>query len=236
MAKAKAETLKKRQGGPFIEQSYHMTVSGAVNKTFMLTGFMLLSFMAGFAFPNILFVIGGSILAFIIYIYTSFKPIQAPVTAPAYALIQGLVVGSISAIYASAYGGIIFQAASLTIACLLMMLMIYRSGIIKVTQRFRMGVSMAVGAVMIMYLISLVGYFAGFEVPFLHESNLMGIGITVAIIVIACLNLLLDFDNFDKGEAMEMPKYMEWYYGMGLLFTLIWLYIELLRLLSKLRD
>jgi len=99
-----------------------------------------------------------------------------------------------------------------------------------------MGVSMAVGAIMIVYLISWIGSFVGFTVPFIHESGMLGIGITVVIIGVASLNLLLDFDNFDKGEAAEAPKFMEWYYGMGLLFTLVWLYVEFLRLLSKLRD
>jgi len=99
-----------------------------------------------------------------------------------------------------------------------------------------MGVSMAVGAIMIVYLISWIGSFAGFTVPFIHESGPLGIGITVAIIGVAALNLLLDFDNFEKGEQAGAPKYMEWYYGMGLLFTLVWLYVEFLRLLSKLRD
>jgi len=236
VAKAKAETLKKRQGGPFFDPAIHMTVDGAVNRTFILIGLMMISFSAGFLFPSSLFLLGGGITAFIIFLITGFKPHIAPTTAPIYALVQGLFVGTASSIYASMYEGIIFQAFSLTVACLLTMLILYRSGLVKVTRRFRMGVSMAVGAVMIVYIIAFIGQFAGFTVPFLHEGGMAGIAITLVIIGIACLNLLLDFDNFDKGESMEMPKYMEWYYGMGLLFTLIWLYIELLNLLSKIRD
>jgi len=115
------------------------------------------------------------------------------------------------------------------------MLLVYKSGLIKVTKKFRMGVTMAVGAIMIVYLISWVGHFVGFTVPFIHENTPIGIAITVVIIGVAALNLLLDFDNFEKGEARKSPKYMEWYFGMGLLFTLVWLYIEFLRLLGKLQ-
>jgi len=116
------------------------------------------------------------------------------------------------------------------------MLMVYKSGLIPVTKKFRMGVSMAVGAIMIVYLISWVGFYAGFEVPYIHESTPFGIGITVVVIGVAALNLLLDFDNFEKGEANAVAKHYEWYFGMGLLFTLIWLYVEFLRLLSKLQS
>ena len=233
---AKVETLKKKPSGPYLSETMHMTVQGAVAKTFILTALMLCTFVVGFLFPNSLYLIGGAIAAFVVYLFTGFKPHLAGTTAPLYALIQGLFLGTVSAIYASMYAGILFQAFSLTIACLLAMLMLYQSGLIKVTPGFRAGVMMAVTAVMIVYIIAFVGYFVGFEVPFLHNSGPLGIGISVVIIGIACMNLLLDFDNFEKGELSEAPKYMEWYFAMGLLFTLIWLYLELLRLLSKLRD
>jgi len=157
------------------------------------------------------------------------------VTAPIFAMLEGLFVGTVSAVYASQFEGIMFQALTATIGVLLTMLMVYKSGLIKVTQKFRMGVSMAVGAIMLLYLVSWVGHFVGFTVPYLHEGGAIGIGLTVVIIGIASLNLLLDFDNFDKGEASEAPKYMEWYFAMGLLFTLVWLYVEFLRLISKLQ-
>ena len=235
---AKVETLERRRngGGPFIEETSTMTVTGAVNKTFALVGLMMLTFGFGFIMPNMLYAVVGSIAAFIIYMVTAFKPHLAPTLAPAYALVQGLVVGTFSALFSYMYDGIIFQAFSLTIAILLSMLMIYKSGLIKVTSKFRMGVTMAVGSVMIMYVISAIGYFVGFEVPFLHEGGMIGIGLSLLIIGIASLNLLLDFDNFDKGEEMQMPKYMEWYFGMGLLFTLIWLYLELMTLIANLRE
>jgi len=177
----------------------------------------------------------GALGAAAVYMFTSFKPNYAPITAPIFAMLEGLFVGTISYIYALQFEGIVFQAVSATIGVLLTMLMVYKSGLIPVTKKFRMGVSMAVGAIMVVYLISWIGHFVGFEIPYLHESSPIGIGITVVIIGVAALNLLLDFDNFDKGEEAQAPKFMEWYYGMGLLFTLVWLYIEFLRLLSKLQ-
>ncbi len=227
---------RRREGGPIIDESTTMTVSGAVNKTLMLGCILMITTIFSYMYPNQLFAKVGALGGFAVYMFTSFKPHLAPMTAPLYALLKGLLVGTVSAMYAYQFGGIIFQAASLTIATLLSMLMIYKSGLIKVTKKFRMGVTMAVGAIMIVYLISYFGSFVGFQVPFLHESTPIGIGVTVVIIGIAALNLLLDFDNFDRGEANAAPKYMEWYYGMGLLFTLVWLYIEFLRLLGKIQS
>ena len=222
------------RGGSIVEDT--MTVSGAVNKTIMLT--MVMAAVAFFSYtsPLSIYMPVGALGAAAVFMFTSWKPHYSPITAPLFALLEGLFVGTISAVYAMQFEGIIFQALSATIGVLLTMLMIYKSGLIQVTQKFRMGVSMAVGAIMLLYLVSWIGQFVGFEIPYLHEGGAIGIGITVVIIVLASLNLLLDFDNFDKGEEAEAPKYMEWYYGMGLLFTLVWLYVEFLRLISKLRD
>lgn len=241
MAKAKAEVLDgdlygndNRGGGAIIEET--MTVSGAVNKTIMLTLVMLVVALFSYTSPNSLFMPVGALGAAAVYMFTSWKPQYSPITAPLFALLEGLFVGTISAIYAYQFEGIVFQAVSATIGVLLTMLMVYKSGLIKVTQKFRMGVSMAVGAIMILYLVSWVGHFVGFQIPYLHEGGAIGIGITVVIIGVASLNLLLDFDNFDKGEEAQAPKFMEWYFGMGLLFTLVWLYVEFLRLISKLQS
>jgi len=237
IAKAKALEVERRVStGGDMDEANDMTVGGAINKTVILSGILLISTLYSYYSPLSIFMPLGALGAAAVFMFTSFKPHLAPTTAPAFALLEGLFVGTVSAIYAAQYGGIIFQAVSATIATLLAMLMIYQSGLIPVTKKFRMGVSMAVGAIMIVYLISWIGSFAGFTVPFIHESGPLGIGITVAIIGVAALNLLLDFDNFEKGEQAGAPKYMEWYYGMGLLFTLVWLYVEFLRLLSKLRD
>ncbi|RME03633.1 MAG: Bax inhibitor-1/YccA family protein, partial [Bacteroidetes bacterium] len=128
--------------------------------------------------------------------------------------------------------GIIFQAVTLTFAVLFMMLFLYKSGTIKVTQKLRSGVIMATGAILLVYIINLVLSFFGMNVPYLHEGGMMGIGISLLIIGVAAMNLLLDFDNFDKGEQYGAPAYMEWFCAMGLIITLVWLYIEILRLLS----
>ncbi len=237
IAKAKVITIdKKKTGGPLYEETSTMTVSGAVNKTMMLAGLLLLTSFYSYMNPSSLFAQIGALGGAAVFMLTSFKPHLAPTTGPLYAVLKGLFVGSISAMYAASYGGIIFQAASLTMATLLAMMMVHKSGLIPVTKKFRMGVTMAVGAIMIVYLISWVGFYVGFEVPFIHDSTPLGIGITVVIIGVAALNLLLDFDNFEKGEEQQIPKHYEWYFGMGLLFTLVWLYVEFLRLLSKIQS
>ena len=241
IAKAKAEVLDgdlygndNRGGGIILEEQ--MTVSGAVNKTIMLTLLMLVVALFSYSSPAQIYLPVGALGAAAVYLFTSFKPQYSPITAPIFALLEGLFVGTISAIYAYQFEGIIFQAVSATVGVLLTMLMVYKSGLIPITQKFRMGVSMAVGAIMLLYLVSWIGHFVGFEIPYLHEGGTIGIGITVVIIGVAALNLLLDFDNFEKGEQAGAPKFMEWYFGMGLLFTLVWLYIEFLRLISKLQS
>jgi len=237
IAKAKALEAERRVStGGDMDSSEGMTVTGAVNKTALLGMILLMTTIYSFYNPTQIFLPIGALGAGAVFMFTSFKPHLAPTTAPIFAVLEGLFVGTISAIYAAQFAGIVFQAVSATMATLLAMLMIHKSGIIPVTKKFRMGVSMAVGAIMIVYLISWIGSFVGFQVPFIHESGPLGIGITVVIIGVAALNLLLDFDNFEKGEATGAPKFMEWYYGMGLLFTIVWLYVEFLRLLSKLQD
>jgi uncharacterized YccA/Bax inhibitor family protein len=168
-----------------------------------------------------------------VVIIAAFKRHLSPTLAPIYALLEGCFVGGITAIYGAAFGGgIVFQAVTLTFAVLFMMLFLYKTGIIKVTEKFRSGVMMATGAILLVYIINLVLSFFGMSVPFLHEGGMMGIGISLLIIGVAALNLLLDFDNFEKGEQFGAPKYMEWFCAMGLLITLVWLYIEILRLLA----
>jgi uncharacterized YccA/Bax inhibitor family protein len=239
VAKAIALDRDKRgnSGGPLIDTFQHMTVSGAVTKTMILTFIMLAISFVSYQMPSRMLMTVGALGSMGVYFLTSWKPHLSPITAPLYAVLQGLFVGAVSAVYAMGYEGIVFQAISATIASLLVMLMVYKSGLIKVTQKFRMVVSMLVGAIMIVYLISWVGSLSGsFEVPYLHESGAIGIGITCFILVVAALNLLLNFDSFEKGEEMQAPKHFEWYYGMGLLFTLVWMYTEFLRLLSKLQS
>lgn len=213
-----------------------MTAGGAVTKTLLLGMLMLCTAGISFLAPSPLFMWGGAIAGLVIVVIASFKPVWSPVLAPLYALAEGLFLGAVTAIFAAAYDGIVLQAVTLTIGMLFIMLFLYQARIIVVTQRLRSGIIMATVAVMVVYLASWGLSFFGIQIPYLHEGGIMGIGISVVIIGIASMNLLLDFDMFEKGEQLGAPKYMEWFAAMGLLVTLVWLYIEFLRLLSKLRD
>lgn len=220
-----------------------MTVNGAVNKTFMLLGVAMstavFSWMYVASMPWLTWVgaIGGLIMVFV----TMWKKEQSAILAPIYAALEGLFLGGISKIVAVAvgggdgsselFGGIVFNAILLTMAVLFMMLFVYKTGIIKVTQKFRMGVVMATGAIFVVYIMSWILGMFGIQIPFLHAGGAMGMGISLVIIGIAALNLLLDFDNFERGEQAREPEYMEWFSAMGLMITLVWLYIEILRFL-----
>lgn len=213
-----------------------MTINGAINKTLMLFGLLMVTSVISFAAPSKILLWGGLFGGIAVLFIAHKNPQKAPILAPIYALVEGLFVGSASAMYAMAFDGIILQAVTLTFGALLAMLVLYRSGLITVTQKFKSGVMMATGAIMFVYLISIIGHFVGFNVPFIHDSTPLGIGISVVIIGVACMNLLIDFDFFEKAEQNRAPKYMEWMAGMGLLVTLVWLYIEMLRLISKLQS
>ena len=223
------EAATSGQAGVIAER---MTVSGAVNKSFILTGILLVTAVIGFIMPSQLFMWGGAIAGLGVVIFASFKPHLSPTLAPIYAAVEGLFVGSVSAIFASLYSGIVFQAVSLTIAVLFLMLFFYKTGIIKVTQKLRAGIMMATGAIFVVYLLSFALSFFGISIPYLHQGGMIGIGISLLIIAVAAMNLLLDFDNFEKGEQYGAPKYMEWFSAMGLLITLVWLYVEILRLIA----
>jgi uncharacterized YccA/Bax inhibitor family protein len=217
------------QAGAITER---MTVSGSINKSLILGAIMLVTAAFAFTSPSPLFMWGGAIGGLIVVLIASFRPQYSPTLAPLYAGLEGLFVGAISAIYASAFDGIVVQAVSLTMAVFFLMLFIYKSGIIKVTNKFRTGVVMATGAIFVVYLLSWVLGMFGINIPYLHEGGFIGIGISLVIVGVAALNLLLDFDNFEKGEQYGAPKYMEWFSAMGLLVTLVWLYIEILRLIA----
>ncbi len=209
-----------------------MTVQGAINKSFILGGIMLVTAAISFNSPSPLFMWGGAIGGLIVVLISSFRPQYSPTLAPVYAGLEGLFVGAISAMYAYAFNGIVFQAVTLTMAVFFLMLFIYKSGIIKVTSKFRTGVVMATGGILVVYLLTWVLSMFGINMPYLHEGGLIGIGISLLIVGVAALNLLLDFDNFEKGEQYGAPSYMEWFSAMGLLVTLVWLYIEILRLIA----
>lgn len=220
-----------------------MTLEGTVNKTGVLLSLCGASAVwswrkmmedpaaaAPWIWPAL---IGG----FIVGLVTIFKKPWAPVTAPVYAVLEGLLLGVISAAYERRFGGIVFQAVVLTFGTLFALLAAYRSGAIQATDNFRLGVVSATGAIAVLYLVDLgLAFFAGIRVPFIHESGPMGILFSLFVVGLAALNLVLDFDFIEKGAASGAPKYMEWYGAFGLLVTLVWLYLEILRLLSKTRK
>lgn len=213
------------------------TTQGAITKSYLLGALLLITAVYSFFFPSMIFVWAGAIGGLALVFAMCYKPQWSPTLAPIYALVEGLFVGSITAIYAASVGvGIIFQAVLLTAALLFMMLFVYQSGLIKVTQKFRTGIVMATGGIMIVYLINIGLSFFGMNLPFLHEGGVIGIGISLFIIGIATLNLLLDFDSFERIEAARAPQYMEWFCAMGLIVTIVWIYVEVLRLLAVLSS
>ncbi len=223
-----------------------MTVKGTATKTFLL---LLMAVISGaytwkMATSSIdpaaatPWMWGGLIGGFVMSLIIIFKPTTAPWAAPIYAALEGLFLGAISAwfeaAYAASYPGIVLTAVSITLLTLAVMLVVYRSGLIKVTNKFRSGVIIATGAVAIFYLISLVASFFGANMSIVWGSGLLSIGISVVVVIIATMNLLLDFDFIEKGAQAGAPKYMEWYGAFGLMLTLVWLYLEILKLLAKL--
>lgn len=181
-------------------------------------------------------IILAAIAGFGLAILTIFKPKLARITAPLYAAAQGVFVGAISKLYEVQFQGIVLQAVGLTVGVFVMMLVLYATGTIKVTDRLRKGIFAATGAVVLVYLASFVARLFGSDIPMIHDSGLMGIGFSLVVVGIASSNLLLDFDFIERGVAMRAPRYMEWFGAFGLMVTLVWLYLELLRLLSKLRS
>lgn len=228
----KAYQAAKQQSGPVSYEGESMTVTGAVNKTLLLSLLLVVTAAYAFTAGSSWMMWGGAIGGLIVVLIAAFRPQYSPILAPVYAALEGLFVGAVSAIYASLFDGIIFQAVTLTLALLFVMLFIYKAGIIKVTEKFRSGVIMATGAILVFYLLNFVLSLFGVNMPYLHEGGWVSIGISLVIVGVASLNLLLDFDNFEKGEAYGAPAYMEWFSAMGLLVTLVWLYIEMLRLIA----
>jgi uncharacterized YccA/Bax inhibitor family protein len=217
-------------------QGETMTVNGAVNKTFLLATIMLATSLFSYMYFNPVYMWIGAIGGLVVVLIAAFRPHLSPTMAPLYAALEGLFVGSISLMYSSMAGGIIFKAVTLTLAMLFMMLFVYKSGFIKVTNKFRSGIIMATGAVFLVYMLNFILSLFGVNMPFLHDGGIMSIGISLVIIGIAGLNLLLDFDNFEKGEQYGAQTYMEWFSAMGLIITLVWLYVEILRLLAILNS
>lgn len=220
-----------------------MTLDGTVHRTFfllcLLVGSASLVWNLARTMPDLLIpaVIGSSIASLIVAIVTVFKKEWSPVTASIYAILEGVVLGVISSIFEMQYPGIVMQAVGLTFGTLFSLLAAYRSGLIKATENFKLGVVAATGGIFVLYLVNMVMRFAfGSSMSFIHESGGFGIGFSLFVVVVAALNLVLDFDFIEQGVEYGAPKYMEWYAAFGLMVTLVWLYLEILRLLAKLRS
>ena len=236
--------LSDSQYGGSIDVTARMTLSGTVNKT----GILLVCAFATAAWTWYRFMVArdiaevaplllvGAFGGFICAMVTVFKKEWAPVTAPIYALLEGLVLGGLSAIMDLRYPGIAVQAVSLTFGTLFVLLLAYSSRIIQVTQKFRLGVIAATGGVMVFYLLQMVLGFFGVRFLSVNGSGMIGIGFSLIVVAIAALNLVLDFDFIERGVNYGAPKYMEWYGAFGIMVTLVWLYLEILRLLSKMRS
>jgi len=221
-----------------------MSLNGTVNKT----GFMLLLLVATAAYTWSLYspenpgamlpwLLVGGIGGFIVAIVTVFKKTWSPITAPLYAALEGLFVGAVSAMFEARFPGIVMQAVMLTMGVLASLLLAYKSGLIKATENFKLGVVAATGGIALLYLVNIGMRMFGLEgMGFIHDSSWMGIAFSGFVVVIAALNLVMDFDFIESGVEAGAPKYMEWYGGFGLLITLVWLYLEILRLLARLRN
>lgn len=228
-----------------VSESNAMTVRGTINKTAILLLLVILpaawvwkQFSIGGQNPAAVqtWMMVGLVGGFILSLVTIFKKNWAPMSAPLYAVAEGLFLGGISAIFEKSYPGIVTQAVSLSIATLLVMLASYQAGWIRPTERFKWGVVAATGAIALVYLVSMILGFFGVNVSFITGNSLFSILFSFFVVGIAALNFILDFDFIEQGSRAGVPKYMEWYGAFALMVTLIWLYIEILRLLAKIND
>jgi len=241
------KTFRNLSGGGFgtaIDAANRMTLSGTVNKT----GILLVCAFATAAYTWYRFTVSrdpadvagllllGVFGGFICAMVTVFKKEWAPVTAPIYALLEGLFLGGVSAMFDLRYPGIAIQAVGLTFGTLLVLLLAYSSGMIRLNDKMRLGIVAATGGIAIFYLVQMVMGFFGVHLISINGAVPIGIGFSLLVCGIAALNLVLDFDFIEQGVASGAPKYMEWYGGFGIMVTLVWLYLEILRLLSKMRS
>jgi uncharacterized YccA/Bax inhibitor family protein len=220
-----------------------MTLQGTVNKTGVLLLCVVITsaWTWGIAHSQapeaaLPWMMGGLVGGLVFALATIFKKEWSPITAPVYALCEGLVLGGISALLERSYPGIAIQAMGLTFGVTAVMLMLYRTGVLRATPKFTVGVVAATGGIFVVYMVDLVLGIFGRHVPLLNSSGPLGIGVSAVIVIIAALNLILDFDFVETGVHARAPKYMEWYGAFGIMVTLVWMYLEILRLLSKVRQ
>jgi len=229
-----SESIFQKKTSGIVSQD-SMTISGTVNKVGILLLLLLIGASISWYSPSPFLMWGGAIGGLIVAVVTVFKKEWSPFTAPLYGFLEGLFLGAVSTAFAAMYEGIVTNAIVLTIGVFAVMLFIYRSGWIEVTQRFRMGIMAATGGIMLVYFASIILGFFGINLSLVTGTGMWGIGFSLLVVAIAALNLVLDFDLIDKGAEAKAPLYFEWYTAFGLIVTLVWLYIEILRLLSKLQ-
>jgi uncharacterized YccA/Bax inhibitor family protein len=221
-----------------------MTIGGTVNKTAMLLAMVFITatytwgrFSATQDPATIMPLLWiGGIGGLVLCLITVFKTEWVHITAPIYALLEGLVIGGLSAIFEMRYPGVVVQAVALTFGTLAAMLLAFKSGLVQATENFKLGVFAATGGIALLYLVSMVMSMFGKPIGFIHEGGTFGILFSVFVVVIAALNLVIDFDFIQKGAEHGAPKRMEWYGAFALTVTLVWLYLEILRLLGKMRK
>jgi len=230
--------LSKRTFSNTLSESNQMTIEGTVNKTAISILILVATGYLTYEKLNPILLIGCGIGGFIFAIVTIFKKEWAPITVPIYAALEGAMLGGISYFYNYLYGGIVTNAILLTIGILVSLLIAYRSGFIKATENFKLGIFAATGGIAILYIVNFIMSFfsSGLGIMSIDNASPLSIGFSVFIVIIASLNLVLDFDFIEEGAEKGAPKYMEWYGAFGLLVTLIWLYLEILRLLAKLNS
>ncbi len=230
-----------------------MSIHGTVNKSFILLAILVAAaswIWSQFGQPGVApsvegvvtprlnvsgYIMIGAIVGFIVALVTVFRKEWSPVTAPIYAGCEGLVLGAVSAMFELRYPGIVIQAVALTFGTLFCLLLAYKSGWVRPSENFKLGIVAATGAIALVYFVSLILGFFKINIP-LFGSGPIGIIFSLIVVTIAALNLVLDFDFIEQGASQGAPKYMEWYGAFGLMVTLVWLYLEILRLLAKMRD
>ncbi|HEY9792469.1 MAG TPA: Bax inhibitor-1/YccA family protein [Candidatus Obscuribacterales bacterium] len=240
----RSQAMQRLQGGRALVSSDNvMTLNGTVGKCFVLLALVCagacwtwqMFWTSGNPAVVTPWMVGGLIGGLVVALITTFKRTLAPFTAPLYAMLQGLALGGLSAVFQARYPGIVLQAVGLSLGTCAAMLLVYASRLIRPTHKFMIGVAAAAGGLMLFYLATMVLGFFHIQVPFLFAGGPIGIAFSVFVVIIAALNLIIDFGVIESGVDMQAPKYMEWYSAFGLMVTLVWLYVEFLRLLAKVR-
>ena len=224
-----------RTSSSTVENTNLMTLDGAVNKTGILLALCFSGAFVGWNFPAL--AIPCALLGFVLAMVTIFRsPEKVASTAPFYAIAQGIFLGGVTMMLEGMYPGIAVQALGLTFGITVSLLFCYKSGLIKPTENFKLMIVSATAGIAILYLVSFIMSMFGSPISFIHSNGLMGIGFSVFVVGIAALNLVLDFDFIEEGAEVGLPKYMEWYGAFSLMVTLVWLYLEILRLLAKIAS